>query len=126
MTTQTETPQLDPILSPATPAASRGWVRWLTVLAPVWTLIAMIVFFSLASPTFLRPINMNNILVQISTLAIFGTGMTFVLLTGQIDLGIGAIAALTGMIAAHLFANLDIPEPWPVLAALGAATLLGL
>src|SRR5215207_8272491 len=126
MTTQTDSPQLDPIMSPSTPAVSRGWMRWLTVLAPVWTLIAMIIFFSLASPSFLRPININNILVQISTLAIFGTGMTFVLLTGQIDLGIAAIAALSGMIAAYLFANVHLPEPFPVLAALVAATLMGL
>jgi len=52
--------------------------------------------------------------------------MTFVLLTGQIDLGIAAIAALSGMIAAYLFANLHLPEPFPVLAALVAATLMGL
>jgi ribose transport system permease protein len=127
MSIQTENPQLDPIINPPTRAsAPRGWVRWFTLLAQVWTLVALFAFFSLASPSFLRPGNINNILVQISTLAIFSTGMTFVLLTGQIDLSIAAVAALTGMIAAYLFHNLHLPEPIPVLAGLGAATLLGL
>ncbi|MBE2266897.1 MAG: ABC transporter permease [Anaerolinea sp.] len=108
-----------------TSASANLWVRRLTVLAPLWTLIALGVFFSLASETFLRPVNLNNILSQIATLAIFGTGMTYVLLTGEIDLSIAANAALSGMIAAHLFANLDMPEPIPLLAGLGVPTLLG-
>ncbi len=102
------------------------WMRRLKVLAPVWTLVALAIFFSLASPTFARPINLNNILAQISTLAIFGTGMTFVLLTGEIDLSIAAVAGLSGMIAAYLYSNLHIQDPWPTLAALGFSTLLGL
>lgn len=123
MSTQTE------IESPARraqPQASpRSWRQWISTLAPVWTLLALIIVFALASPTFFRGPNLNNILVQISTLAIFGTGMTFVLLTGEIDLSIAAIAGLSGMIAAYLFANLRVEEPIPLLAGLGVATLLG-
>jgi ribose transport system permease protein len=103
----------------------RIWLRRFTSLAPLWTLLALGVFFSLVSPSFARPINLNNILAQISTLAVFGTGMTFVLLTGQIDLSIAASAGLSGMIAAHLFGNLDYQEPIPLLAGLAVATLLG-
>jgi ribose transport system permease protein len=126
MTTQTENPQIDAAAPPLVPASKvRSNRQWLTALAPVWTLLAMIVFFSLASPTFFRGPNFNNIFVQISVLAIFGTGMTFVLLTGEIDLSIAAIAGLSGMIAAYLFQNLELQEPIPLLAGLGTATLLG-
>ncbi len=100
--------------------------RSLRTLAPLWTLLALMLFFSLASESFLRPINLNNILVQISTLAILGAGMTFVLLTGQIDLSIASMVTLVGIINAHMFVNMGIPEPWPSLAAVGVATLLGL
>jgi ribose transport system permease protein len=103
-----------------------AWKRSLRTLAPLWTLLALMLFFSLASESFLRPINLNNILVQISTLAILGTGMTFVLLTGQIDLSIASMVTLVGVISAHMFLNLKIPEPWPSLAGVGVATLLGL
>jgi ribose transport system permease protein len=123
MSTQTQNPNLSTF--PDKKATSNVWVRRLTALAPVWTLIAMGLFFSLTSETFLRPVNLNNILSQIATLAIFGTGMTYVLLMGEIDLSIAAVAALSGMLAAHLHANLDMPEPIPLLASLGAATLLG-
>jgi ribose transport system permease protein len=110
----------------ALPAASSNiWLRRITALAPLWTLLALGLFFSLASETFLRPINLNNILSQIATLAIFGVGMTFVLLTGEIDLSIAAQAGLSGMLAAHLHANLKLPEPLPLLIGLGVPTLLG-
>ncbi len=122
--------QTDNLDAPAsrlrTESQSSVWLRRFTALAPLWTLLALVIFFSIASPTFARPINFNNILAQISTLAIFGTGMTFVLLTGEIDLSIAAVAGLAGMIAAYLYANLDYQEPIPTIAALGASTLLGL
>jgi ribose transport system permease protein len=101
-------------------------MRRFTALAQVWTLIALILFFSLAAPSFMRANNLNNILAQISTLAIFGTGMTFVLLTGEIDLSIAALAGLAGMIAAQIHIIFEYPEPFPTIAALGTVTLLGL
>jgi ribose transport system permease protein len=51
--------------------------------------------------------------------------MTFVLLTGQIDLSIATLVTLTGIVSAYLYNTLSIPEPWPTVAALGTATLLG-
>jgi ribose transport system permease protein len=123
MSTQTETPKMPPA-SRLAPSSS-VWVRRLTALAPVWTLLVLGIFFSLASESFLRPINLNNILAQVSTLAIFTTGMTCVLLLGEIDLSIAEIAGLTGTVAAALHSNLDVPEPWPVLIAIAVATLLG-
>lgn len=123
MSIQTETP-VTSRFARITPS-SNVWVRRLTALAPVWTLLVLLLFFSLASETFLRPINMRNILAQISTLAVFATGMTFVLLLGEIDLSIAEIAGLTGTIAASLHATAKMPEPWPAVVGLGVATLLG-
>lgn len=105
---------------------SSVWVRRFTALAQVWTLIALFIFFGLASDSFLRPVNLRNILIQVSTLGVFASGMTFVLLMGEIDLSIASVAALSAMISAHLFANLDYQEPIPMLAGVGAATLAGL
>ena len=102
-----------------------GLPRWVTALAPVWTLIALGLIFGIFSPSFLRPVNLNNILVQVSTLAIFGTGMTIVLLTGEIDLSIASTAALSGMVAAYLFGNLNLQEPIPLLAGLAVGLILG-
>jgi ribose transport system permease protein len=101
------------------------WSGRFSRLAPLWTLLALVLFFRIMSESFLRPINLNNILVQSSTLAILAVGMTFVLLTGEIDLSLAAVMTLTGMIAAQLYTNIGIPEPWAALLALGAATVLG-
>ncbi len=120
------TTQIEVISRQQQEKSSTVWIRRMRALAPVWTLIALMIFFSLVSTSFLHPNNLNNILVQVSTLAILGTGMTFVLLTGQIDLSIAALVTLTGIISAHMFANLRIPEPWPTLAAIGTVTLLGI
>jgi ribose transport system permease protein len=125
MTAQTETPDI----AKAGGLAGRmppAWAARLRILAPLWTLIALIVFFSVASETFLRPVNLNNILAQVSVLGILGTGMTFVLLTGEIDLSIAAVVTLSGVLSAHLFANLGWQEPAPTLAAIALATLLGI
>lgn len=127
MTLQTENPPVKMVSDRVRlPTSSQIWLHRFTVLAPLWTLLALGIFFSLAAPSFMRLNNLNNILTQIATLAIFGTGMTFVLLTGEIDLSIAAVAGLAAMVAAQVYVTLDYPEPVPTLAALGAATLLGL
>lgn len=127
MSTKSENPELAAALpGRASRPGNSVWLRRITALAPLWTLLALMIFFGLTSETFMRPINLQNILVQISTLAIFGVGMTYVLLTGEIDLSIAAIAALSGMTAAYLHAELDMPTPIPLVAGLGVATLLGL
>ena len=97
----------------------------LTTIAPVLTLVVLFLFFSVVSNSFLTEANLNNLLVQISTIGILAAGMTFVLLTAQIDLSVAAIMALSGMFAAQLSLDLAIPEPFPTVAGLATGTILG-
>jgi ribose transport system permease protein len=97
----------------------------LPIVAPFLTLLVLGLFFSVTTTTFFNPVNLNNILVQVSTLAILATGMTFVLLTGEIDLSIASMVTLSGVLSAHLFANLGLREPYTTAIPLGVATLLG-
>lgn len=120
---QSDAPPAEKAPTSRLPAFLRS--RTLTALAPLWTLLVLFIFFSLASPSFLRTVNLNNILVQISTWAIFATGMTFILLLGEIDLSIAAVAALAAMVSGILFHNLHYAEPIPMIAALATATALG-
>lgn len=67
-------------------------------------LVALIVLgtiISLASPYFLVPQNLFNILRQVSVIAILAIGETLVLITGGIDLSIGSLVSMTGIIAAY-------------------------
>ena len=95
-------------------------------LAPFVTLVVLIVFFSVATDSFLNIINFRNILAQVATLAIVSTGITFVLLCGEIDLSIAAVATMTGVVAASLFGQSGMPQGVAVLLGVVAATGLGL
>ncbi|WP_202900375.1 ABC transporter permease [Parvularcula oceani] len=68
-------------------------------------LIAVIVFFSLVAPNFLSVSNFVIMMKHISIIAILALGMTFVILTGGIDLSVGSIAGLSGMVAGFLLLN---------------------
>ena len=61
---------------------------------PVLLFAVVILSFSLMSPRFLDVKNMINIVIQSSNIGILGIGMTFVLLTGGVDLSVGAIMYL--------------------------------
>ena len=57
---------------------------------------------SILSPDFSRPDNLLNIVRQTSLHGIMAVGMTFVILTGGIDLSVGSILALCGLLSAAL------------------------
>lgn len=77
-------------------------------------LLALIVFFSLASEFFLTPNNITNILTQVTINLILAVGMTFVILIGGIDLSVGSVMAFAAVVAGKAI----------TLAGLGAAELI--
>ncbi|MGO4942641.1 ABC transporter permease [Ruoffia tabacinasalis] len=89
-------------------------------------LIVLVVALMIISPTaFAKPQNLINILKQASINGILATGMMFVILTGGIDLSVGSIIALSGVVAAH-FAHPDTyPIIVPILLGIGVGVLVG-
>jgi ribose/xylose/arabinose/galactoside ABC-type transport system permease subunit len=65
----------------------------------LFVLLGLVVFLSIASDVFLTTRNIANVLRQISINSILGIGVTFVILTGGIDLSLGSIVALSGVIS---------------------------
>jgi len=65
-------------------------------------LIIMAVFLSFASPAFLSVRNLLNVGRQVSLLGIMSVGMTFVLVSREVDLSVGSIYALAGLITGML------------------------
>ncbi len=72
---------------------------------------------------FLTPENLLNVLRQNSMLGIIALGMTFVILTGGIDLSVGSLLAVAGVIAANLAGH---GLATAIIAAVAATTVLGL
>jgi len=80
-----------------TVVARRGgagnWLRGqMRNIAPFATLIFLVLFFSLASDSFLSVANFANIMNQISITAIIAVGLTFVILCAEIDLSVAAVS----------------------------------
>ncbi len=74
-------------------------------------LILLFTFFALISEPFLRSTNQVILAKQVAINAILAIGMTFVILTGGIDLSVGAVVGLTGMIAGGLIHRGLVLEP---------------
>ena len=70
--------------------------------APLMTLIILFLFATIRYEYFFSPLNLINILRQVSMLGIVAIGMTFVTLIGGIDLSVGSILAVAGVWAANL------------------------
>ncbi len=70
--------------------------------APLIILIGLVVAMSFVSEGFRSPINLFNVLRQISFTGILAVGMTFVILTAGIDLSVGSMVAFCGVVAASV------------------------
>jgi erythritol transport system permease protein len=94
--------------SDVNPAAAPGGDAFVLLLLRARTFIALIVvftFFAFAAPNFLSSANMVILAKHVSLNAILAIGMTFVIITGGIDLSVGSIVGLCGMVAGWLVLN---------------------
>src|SRR5690606_162419 len=79
---------------------SVDFARILVSFGPLIFLAALIIVFTAMKPSFIDPINIFNIMRQISITGLIALGMTFVILTAGIDLSVGSLLAFCGMVAA--------------------------
>src|SRR5204863_2882513 len=96
---------------------------WLARLGPALALVLVIAVFALltAEPSrYLSPFNLRIVLSQTVIVALGAIGMTIIIVSGGIDLSVGATIALTGVVAA-----LVVNSGWPTSLALLAAVLAG-
>jgi ribose transport system permease protein len=91
---------------------------------PLISLIALCILTALLTPRFLSPLNLTNILVQSSIMAVIAMGMTFVIVGGGFDLSVGSTAALAGCIASMVMLQAGITAG--VLAGIVAGGAVGL
>jgi ribose/xylose/arabinose/galactoside ABC-type transport system permease subunit len=126
-TTVTATPAPPPSAPAPAAAPVRGHgaraARLLQRHGTLLALAAVCVFGAIRYPEFATPENLLNVLRQNSMLGLVALGMTFVILTGGIDLSVGSLLAVGGVVAARL-------SPYGTAAALaggvGVAAGLGL
>ena len=90
---------------------------WLSAAVP---LVVLMIVLPLANPRFLTVSNLTSVLLQAAVYVIMALGMSFVLMTGGIDLSQGSLLALTGVVAAYIVENQG-----SVLLAILASILVG-
>ena len=82
--------------------------------------LTLAVILSLSSAFFLTQRNIFNIMDQSVVIGIVAVGMTFVILTGGIDLSVGAVYGVTGIFLALMLKTLPIPLAIPIAVMAGA------
>jgi len=109
-------------MSTSTSSVSKVWSRVIRSLEIRMLGLALIlaIGLSLLSPYFLTQNNIFNILDQSVVIGIVAVGMTLVILTGGIDLSVGSVAGLTGIILGLALQSMPIPVAIPVAVLSGA------
>lgn len=97
----------------------------LAVLGPLVVLLVAIVFFSLRAPNFFSGGTLSLMLQQISYTAVLAIGQTLIILIAGIDLSIGIVMALGGLVMAKLATQNGVPALLAILAGLLVTTVLG-
>ncbi|MDR3075939.1 MAG: ABC transporter permease [Synergistaceae bacterium] len=119
--------------------AQENKIDWLQILKKygnIVVLVIMVAGISIIKPQFRTHTNIFNVLTQSCIFGIMALGMTFVIVSKGIDLSVGSVLALSGVIAASLaqmpeaadkyFPNLPVLHAiFPVLAALAVSSLCG-
>ena len=96
--------------------------RWTLIgQVPLLTLVALCILTALLTDRFLSPLNLTNILVQSSIMAVIAMGMTFVIVGGGFDLSVGSTVALSGCIATMAMVKAGLVAGIAAGIAVGAA-----
>jgi ribose/xylose/arabinose/galactoside ABC-type transport system permease subunit len=96
--------------------------------AIIWILLFLIIGMALFSPVFISPGNLLLVVKQSTITGILGIGMTIVIITGGIDLSVGAVIALASVCSA-MFGGLEvqnIPIIVPLLIGIAAGLVFGI
>jgi ribose transport system permease protein len=106
--------------------ASRGRSDAVQRLLAFAALIVIIVVFSLLSPNFLQFDNVVGILLATTVNGVLALGVTFVIITGGIDLSIGTVMTLSAVMTAMFLTEWHLPIPLGIAAGLATGALAGL
>jgi ribose transport system permease protein len=112
---------------PITLARPRALVRSDAIqrLLAFGALIVLIVVFSVASPNFLQFNNVIGILLATAVNGVLALGVTFVIISGGIDLSIGTVMTLSAVITGVLITNMDLPVPVGIVGGILTGGLAG-
>jgi len=89
-------------------------------------LVLIAIIFQIANSNFLTPLNLTNLMVQISAVGTISVGVVLILLLGEIDLSVGAVSGFTSAVMAVLSVKLGLPGVVAILAGVLSGFAIGL
>jgi D-xylose transport system permease protein len=89
-------------------------------------LVLIAIIFQFANSNFLSPLNLTNLMVQISAVGTISVGVVLVLLIGEIDLSVGAVSGFCAGIMAVLSVKMGLPGIVAIIAGILAGVAIGL
>jgi ribose transport system permease protein len=92
-------------------------------LLPFFTLLALFIILAIASPNFLTSTNLSSVIRQTAVINIMALGMTVIIIAGGIDLSVGSILALAGLLGAMTMEKYGIG--WGIAAGMLVGMLCG-
>lgn len=104
---------------------SRAYDIYRKIPGPLLGLIVIMAVFTYLSPYFLTVRNLRDIFSQISEIGIMAVGSALVIITGGIDLSVGAVLAVSLMVTAWLFRDHDVPFWLSLIGGLGIGAFVG-
>jgi len=99
--------------------------RYALRLESLAVLAILVVALAILSPYFLSVSNFLNILLATSVIGVLAYGATFVIAAAGIDLSLGSVLGLSGVVGALAVNALDLPWPFGILACLATGALCG-
>ena len=88
-------------------------------------LLILCAALALLNPSFLNSVNLQNLARLIGIYGIFSIGLGLVIITGGIDLSVGSVFALLGVLLSIFLVEWKLPAIIAVLAVVGITTFLG-
>lgn len=123
---QSETTTHQPPVSPKTRSISYRSVLMRKEAGTFMLLVILCIVVAVLNPRFLAAANLQNMARLIGAFGIFSIGVGIVIITGGIDLSVGSIMALLGVLLSIALTELGWPGPLAVTAVIAAAMVLGL
>ncbi|HET7128170.1 MAG TPA: ABC transporter permease [Gaiellaceae bacterium] len=105
--------------------AGADWSLASRYAAVLLLLVGSAVYFAASESGFLTTANIENLLTSVSILWVASMGMTFVVLTGGIDLSVGALVALSGLVLSKLYSGVGLSSWLAVVLTLVAGLAIG-
>ena len=109
----------------AAPPRARAFGRGAVRLESVAVLAVLVAALAVLSPYFLSVSNFLNILLATSVIGVLAYGATFVIAAAGIDLSLGSVLGLAGVVGALAVNTVGLPWPFGILACLAAGALCG-